>query len=199
MPPTPTDIRGRFETDLADTALQSLIDEATSEITNRFGPYRDESNPITVTLHGRRRRRIDLLRPLDETQADSIIITEYHHPWGWGETDLTLAADDYRVWWHGRTLQRLWTGTNPRRHWGERVDVTYVPVDDTLQRDEVAVKLVILGLNYQGVIDLKVGDVQTTYGQRSAGQNPGQSPLFYNVERDNLLKTLQPRRGLLLR
>jgi hypothetical protein len=196
MPPTLADVRGRFETDLSDPSLQALIDEATGEIIRRFGPYRDTGTPITVTIKGRR-RRLDLLRPLDASQ--SIAIVEYHSLWGWGETDITLAADDYRVWFAGRQLERLHTGTNPRWHWGERVEVTYVPVDDTLQRDEVAVKLVILALNYQGVIDLKVGDVQTTYGQRSAGQNPGQSPLFYNVERDNLLKTLQPRRGLMLR
>lgn len=198
MPPTPTDVRGRFETDLSDESLQSLIDEATNEIISRFGPYRDAENPITVTVHGRR-RRLDLLRPLDETEAESAVIVEHHSEWGYGETDVTLAADDYRVWYTGRQLERIRTGTHPRHHWGDRVDVTYVPVDDTLQRDEVAVKIVILGLNYQGVIDQSVGEVKTTYGQRSAGQNPGQSPLFYNVERDNLLGTLQPRRSLLLR
>lgn len=198
MPPTPTDVRARFETDLPDEALQALIDEATSDIESRFGPYRDAENPITVTIEGRR-RRLDLLRPLDATEAESIIIVEHHSAWGFSETEQTLTADDYRIWNGGRTLERIRTGTHPRHHWPDRVDVTYVPVDDTLKRDEVAVKLVILGLNYQGVIDQQIGDTKTTYGQRSAGQNPGQSPLFYNVERDNLLKTLQPRSGLLLR
>lgn len=209
MPPAPADIRGRVETDLADPAIQAIIDEAVQEIEDRYGPYRDPDAPISLTVEGRR-RKLSLPRPVDA--SETVVVVE------WivadardvefadelddafidvGQTSLTLNANDYRVWYGGRTLERLYTGTHPRVYWGSRVDLTYVPVDDTARRNEVATKLTILSLRYQGVIEERVGDVNVTYGLRSS--SGGGSALVFADERERLLVSLQPRRGLMLR
>lgn len=220
MPPAPSDVRARFETDLPDQTIQATLDDAVQEIETRFGPYRDPDNPISVTLSGAR-RILSLPRPLDETQPVEIVEhwltggldvewpewdeTVELGEWWWEDsppvddvdTPTTLADDDYRVWNGGRTLERLFTGTNPRIKWGMRADITYVPVDDTPRRDEVVTKLAILALQYQGVIEQKVGDVTNTYGMRSSAS--GGSPLVYAEERERLLSSIQPRHGLTLR
>lgn len=211
MPPAPADIQARVETDLDTTHLQALIDEAVADIEDRYGPYRSTAvppAPIQIMLEGRR-RMLEIMRPLDDTQAVSITeyitadprdveFSAYVEDW-WpmvGEVATVLAADDYRVWHSGRTLERLFTGTNPRVFWGSRVQISYVPVDDTARRDEVVIKLVILGLAYQGVLEQRVGEVMTTFGPRTAAG--GGSPILYQDEREKLLKTLEPRRGLML-
>lgn len=209
MPPAPADIRGRVETDLADPAIQAIIDEAVEEIEDRYGPYRDTSTPFSLTVEGRR-RKLDLPRPLDTSEAVTLVewivadardvefASELDDAFiDVGQTSLTLDATDYRVWYGGRTLERLYTGAHPRVYWGSRVDLTYVPVDDTARRNEVATKLVILSLRYQGVIEERIGDVNVTYGLRSS--SGGGSALVFADERERLLTSLQPRRGLMLR
>lgn len=206
MPPTPANVRARVETDLDDPALQALIDEAVEEITDRYGPYRDDDTPITVTLEGRR-RKLALDRPADTittiveyftVSAADVEFADFSDEWvDVGEATTTLATDDWRLWHAGRTLERLFTGTHPRVRWGTRIDITYQPVDDTKQRDEVVVKLTILAVNYDGTIELKVGDVTRVSGLRS--KTGGESPLIYADERERLLTSLQPRRGLMFR
>lgn len=201
------DVRGRVETDLTDPALEALIEAENAEIEKRFGPA---ATPITITLKGRI-RTLDILRPIDPGQP--LKVTEYLvaeaadvefastvDEW-WpdvGEVKKELDSTDYRVWNGGRTLERLYAGaaTFPRVYWGSRVEVAYTPVDETPQRDEVCMKLVLLSLVYDGLIETTVGEVRVTKGARSSG---GGSPLPYVDERERLLRTLQPRKGLLLR
>lgn len=193
MAPTLTAVRGRVETDLSDDAVTALIDEAVAEIESRFGPYRDTDNPITVTLEGRERRRLDLVRPVDT--SETIVVREFHH---WSATPVTLDPGDYLVRNGGRTLDRLITGSLRHRYWAHRVDVTYVPVDDTVKRDEVATKLVAIAISYDAAAERKVGDTMT----RNIGigaANTAHAPLIFTEEAEYVLETLRPRGGLFLR
>lgn len=177
-------VKERTETDLSDTELQLMIDEINQEIINRFGPHPDPANPITVWKEGNR-ELIVLDKPMDTTQP--ITITEFYDWWGiGGESSFTLDASDYRIWepWH-TTIQRWWGGTAffPRRLWGDRVQITYTPIDDGNQREEVIIKIVALGIEYDAFLDTKVGDYGTTKNN-------------YQDEREKLLQSLAPRRGL---
>lgn len=67
-----------------------------------------------------------------------------------GTTTTTLAPNDFELTPRGRLLRRLNTGTNPRSAWGERIVLTYTPIDDTADRIRVAVALVKLDLAYNG-------------------------------------------------
>ena len=183
-------VQARVETDLDPEELQRLIDEALSEIEDRFGPIADPANPITVTRDGDR-RRLDLARPIDADH--DIEVAEHVSSWGTGETTTELAADDFRLRNGGRTLERLATGTNARTRWGTRVDVTYVPVNDGNQRQEVTIKLVQLAVEYEGVAIRRVGDTATTHTSGAAAGN-----LIYGQEREKLLQSLAPRGGMLI-
>jgi hypothetical protein len=174
-------VKERVETDLGDKELEALIAEAQSDIRNRYGADRDTEAPITVEMHGET-RALDLLRPLDTTEAIKVV-EEVDTRYGISITE--LAADDYRVWNGGRTLQRLVTGTNARRYWGQRVEVTYVPQDDQATRDEVTVRAVKLAIEHQAVSSQKVGDVQTSH-------------LDYSSEREKIITDAAPRKGLMI-
>lgn len=173
MAVTPADVRARAETDLADPALQKLIDDAVSEIVQRHGP----AGQVVVELDGSG-RLLDLVRPVG---AGAVTISERASD----GTSVALAADDWRSMHGGRTLERLGDGTNPAARWAGRVTVTYTPVDDAARRDEVTVKLAVLALNYEGVQSRTVGDVQTRHAD-------------YAAEREKLVASLSPRPGLLL-
>ncbi len=112
------------------------------------------------------------------------------------ETATVLQAGDYRVRNGGRTLERIFTGPNARARWGTRVDVTYTPVSDQKRRDEVTIKLVSLSVEYEGVVERKIGDTTTTHALRSSGQTAG---TIFSDERDRLLESLRPRGGIFLR
>lgn len=187
-------VQARIETDIAPDELQLMIDEILAEIEDRYGASADPDNPVAITVEGLR-RKLDLVRPMDVAQ--DVAIVEHigrHH---WDTTVQTLATDDWLAWNGGRTLERLNTGTHPRIRWGHRVDVEYVPINDGNQREEVVIKLVQLNVEYEGVIERQVGDVRTTHGPRSP--QPGQSALGYQEERDHLLESLAPRKGIFLR
>ena len=183
------ELKARVECDLDDTALQTLIDTNEQEIIARYGPYRDPTTPITEALLGRR-RRLDLARPIDDTEP--VVVVEVDDE----STETTLDTTDYRVW-GDRFLERLSMGTNRperRSRWAPRVVVTYVPQDDTPRRDEVTVKLVMLSIEYKGVATEKIGDVETSYGASRIA-----SELLYTKEREALLESLQPRGAVMIR
>lgn len=182
-------VQARIETDLTADELQRLVDEALAAIEERWGPVSDPAAPLIVTLEGSR-HKLDIVRPIDAAQA--IAVVEFVGT-AYGETQTTLAASDYRVTNGGRTLERLHTGTNPRSRWGHRVNVTYVPVNDGNQRQEVVVKLVQLAVEYEGVASRRVGDTQTSH---TAGAQAG--GLIYTQERERLIASLSPRKGLLI-
>lgn len=182
-------VRDRKETDMSDDTIQALIDTAEADIVARYGPYAQDT-PITIQRFGHC-KTINIERPIDSGTVIEITETA-------GTAETTLDDDDYRLWTGGRWLERLHTGTNPRHRWPELVAVTYTPIDDTIERTEVACKLVILSIEYEGVIEATAGDTAITHGTRSTGSG-GESPLLFVEERERLLESLMPRGQVMLR
>lgn len=137
---------------VSDYALESLIQSAAAEISERVGPPRDTNNPLTVMLHGGEAR---LFLPQRADVSEDITISEVV-----GSVSTTLAADDYRVWHGGHVIVRLNDGTNPRKFWGTRATVTYVPVEDRPQRRAAIVDLVKLSLARSGYASESLGELQ---------------------------------------
>jgi hypothetical protein len=186
----PADIRQHIETDLADSALQRLIDGEEAEIVRRFGPHTTADETFEVS-------------PWDLAQGGMF---PWGYPWGevfpWGAsnwlalgrpaqsiTTLTewigtvstvLSATDYAVRAAIR-IERLPTGPNPRLGWGHRVEVVYVPADDSARRVRVLINLVQLSLSYTGKKLEKLGDF---YGANYDD---------YQGEREGILSTLRRR------
>jgi hypothetical protein len=131
-----SDFHDAVETDLADVALQRLLDDAEGEIVRRFGPgatHTDETVGLT--------RSVFVSRPA----ASITTVTERI-----GDTSTVLAADDYRLIGQ-RELRRQSDGTNSATIWGDEATILFVPVVDTAQRERVQVDLVKLALQYSGV------------------------------------------------
>lgn len=170
-------VRERSETDLTDDELTLLITDVQDEILARFGAIAS----ITVEKDGGS-RVLDLGRPINT--GLSITIVE-HTDYPRGTTTVTLAASDYDVRNSGRTLQRLASGTNGADYWAPKVSVTYTPVDDQDQRDEVTVKVVLLSIEYDATGSKRVGDTSS-------------QSLDYRRERERLISSLSPRRGALI-
>jgi hypothetical protein len=139
----------RVETDLDETELQLMIDEALAEIETRHGPNADPAKPLTVLIDGNRRRLV-LARPIDP--AESITVTEIT-----GETETVVAASGYRLRSGGRVLERI--GAD----WAGLVEIAYVPVNDGDRRQEIAIKLVQLAIEFSAAQRERVGDVDVTY------------------------------------
>jgi hypothetical protein len=178
-------LKERIETDLSDAELQAMIDEVAAEIEARFGA----NAAITVEIDqdpelGPYRRVLSLTRPIDIAQA--IAVTEIE-PADSGDAanETLLAADDYRVLDGGRTIQRLVDGSNGRTWWAPLVEVTYTPVSDTRQRDEVTIRVAQIEIQYRGLTSERAGDWQAVYPDAAA-------------EREKLIAALSPRRGLVM-
>lgn len=172
-------IRARIETDLSDVELQAMADQATAEIERRYGAVA----AITVSLAGGG-EVLQLTRPMDTALSKTVVeILVAGH--GGADSRQTLAADDYRVLHGGRTLQRLADGTNGRSCWAPEVEISYTPVSDSRQREEVTIKLVQLDLNWRGLTSERAGDWQAAYPDVAA-------------EREKLLASLAPRGGLVM-
>lgn len=169
-------LKERFETDISDAELQRVLDNANEDVLNQWGSHADAGTPLTVLLVGGA-NAIFLDRPI--TVITSVTET-VSGTGGFGETTTVLAADDYRIWFDGRALTRLFDGTNPRTVWGSRVEVVYVPLDDNNQRQEVILKMSILDLQYTGVKQERIGDYSATYYE-------------HQMERQKLVNSLRPK------
>jgi len=176
-------VKERIETDLSDSELQAMIDEVAAEIERRYGP----NAPITVHLGDDStaagdRRFLTLARPLDTGQAATAVEIA---PPGAGQPSArtTLDAADWRVLHGGRTLERLIDGPNGRRFWAPLVELTYTPVSDASQRDEVAIQVVQLEIQARGLDSERAGDWQAAYPDLAR-------------TREALFAGLAPRRGL---
>lgn len=176
-------VKERIETDLSDAELGSLISEAQAEIVSRFGPDRDTGDPLVLEFSGFR-RYLDLIRPLDPDQT--VAITEKSRP---SASAVTLTTADWTLRNEGRTIERLERmlvhSRTLERLWDAIVEVTYVPKDDQPQRDEATIKLVQLSIAYEAVDARSVGDVSTTHKG-------------FRAERDAILDSISPRKGLLI-
>jgi len=136
---------------LSDEALLILLDAAAQAIIAAVG----YSGQITEWLRGGRGPLLMLSRPA--LTVISIV-----------EDDTTLAADDWELSSSGQTLRRLDDGTNPRWYWYGRVDIAYLPRDDTAERQRVQRQLVQLDLSYQpGLASQTIGTWSETYATGS--------------------------------
>jgi hypothetical protein len=181
----------RIETDLAEAEIQRIIDEANAEVVRRWGPH---ANPLLTIPGGS--PTFHLARPLDATQT-IVIVESWRSSFSGGVTETTLDETDYKVWFGGRIIERLFTGLNPGFRftherdlfaWGGPagwVDITYTPTNDGNQREEVIIKLVKLSIDYESATRIDLGDV------RVFEKN-------YLDEREALLNSLRPP-GVLLR
>ena len=149
-----------------DELLTRLIEEADAEVVSRYGPHRI-AGPVTEVHPGGSfrlfpHREVKEIAKVTETAWDTVT---------------GLSPDDYRTWYGGRMLERLSNGSHPRADWGERVELTYTPVDTDPQRRMAIIRLVQLGLPYSGLQSESVGPY--------SAQN-----LDYGKEREAILKQL---------
>ncbi|MBS3927089.1 MAG: hypothetical protein KGZ65_00090 [Sphingomonadales bacterium] len=170
-------LRERSETDLTDTEMTALIDDVQGEIAQRFGTIASGS----VELRGGS-RILDIARPIDTAQAVTIV---EHTDYPRGTTTQTLVSGDYDIRNGGRTIERLASGTNRADYWAPKVVVTYTPIDDQDERDEVTIKVCLLSIEYDATGSTRVGDTSS-------------QSLDYRTEREKLIATLAPRRGNLI-
>ena len=162
-------VREHLGTNSTDTdELQRLIDDDDAEVVRRCGPHKIDG-ALTDVLRGGSVR-------LFPSQAVEGITSVTETAW---DTVTVLSHDDYRTWYGGRMLERLSNGSHPRADWGERVELTYTPVDTDPQRRMAIIRLVRLGLQYSGLQSESVGP----YSAQS---------LDYAKEREAILKQLCP-------
>lgn len=149
-PLTVTQIRELVETDLIDSALQRIVNDAhemileyhgphTGDVTERFLPGSGDTFIFT-------KRRITSVTSIKETYTGNL-----------GETVNTLAASDYALE-SGRQIRRKIGGTYPRSFWAPMVTVTYSPADELVRRQRVLVDLVRLGVRYEAAQMTQTGD-----------------------------------------
>lgn len=125
---TPADVKALVHTSLSDANVQKVIDRVEAQINEKIGaPWSGDDAPVEFvkTLRG---EGTCLFLPTDIHAVVSIV-----------EDGVTLSADQYQVWGAG-VIERLPIGSG----WGNRVVVTYEPVDDRLKRTEVIINLVRL-------------------------------------------------------
>ena len=165
---TADQVREHIGSNSTETAelLTRLIEEADAEVVSRYGPHKIDGS-LTDVLRGGSVR-------LFPSQAMESITSVTETAW---DTATVLSPDDYRTWYGGRMLERLSNGSHPRADWGERVELTYTPVDTDRQRRMAIIRLVQLGLQYSGLKSKSVGP----YSAQS---------LDYAKEREAILKQL---------
>ena len=124
---TPTDVKALINTSLSDANLQTVIDRVEAQITARIGaPQTDAyATEVVKTMRGEGEY---LFMPTEIYSVSGIV-----------EDTSTLTSDQYQTW-AGGVIERLPDDS----HWGDRVVVTYKPVDDRLKRAQVIIDLVRL-------------------------------------------------------
>lgn len=170
---TPAEFREHVTTSLADSALQILLDAAETAIVGRVGEI--------GVLQDRRRGGGTLLSLSRAAATIGSVIERYGDPLGL--TDVPLATDDWTLLPDGYTLRREWTGTHRNDRWADAVIVNYTALDDTAERQRVAIALVKLDISHQpGLQAQQIGDWSETYARQAATD--------YKAERESLLDSL---------
>ena len=137
------ELKEYIEPDLADVELQSIINQADSEVSDIIG---DVGGKIEwVSRPGK-----TLYTQLPIGTISSVV--EYDEY----DNSVTLATDDYRI--EGNRLIRLSTGSNWANEWANIVRVEYVPAVDTDVVKQVEIKLCRLYLDYEAIASQRVGD-----------------------------------------
>lgn len=152
---TPTGLREHISTSLSDTALQEIIDGEEAEIVSRWGAHASQTDMIQSELPG-----YYLFQTRRAASITSVIETVFSC-WDFtGETTqeaTTLDSYDYELIDNGRQLHRLQSGPHPRDGWGQRVEVTYIPISENSKRVLALINLCKLNLAFNGLDSESVG------------------------------------------
>ena len=143
---TPTILKTHVETDLDDEALQRIIDAEEMEIIQRFGAHTAQTQDFETE------QLTNVIYPTRKVGTVSSIIERV------GDIDTSLDPDDYEVQSSGKRIDRLSTGTNPSRRWGDLVRLAYVPEAEAAKRIMVLIDLCKLSLGYGAVDSENIGD-----------------------------------------
>ena len=163
---TPARVRRHVTTTLSDTSLEQLINDANNAVVSHCGPHHIDGL-IEETVRGDA-SKVFPSRAIQTVESVTEVVRGLH---------TALSDDDYAVWHGGRMLERMADGAHPRARWGDQVLLTYTPVDDDPQRRMAIIRLVQLGIQYEGIRSETVGPYSSQY-------------LDYTRERDAILKQL---------
>jgi hypothetical protein len=167
--------REALETDAPVGLLKLLLEETEALITERAGPL------ATATIRREGMARHFFLGGRVASTVDAVVEEDAYTP-------VSLDSSDYALRYGGRALERLPSGTHGRYEWGEWVEVTFTPADDSAKRKRVQLDLLRLELTYRGLLK------STTDGEfSSAGVS---TPEAYRDERAAVLATLLPPLGV---
>ena len=154
-------IRERCEGGHSDAELQAVLDAVAEEVARRHGSL--NAQKVWQGAGGGRRLKLD--PPVNPDQP--LIVTEYREV-AHGSGEMVLEADDFRLTHEGRILERLADGTNKAAWWAEHVTVIYTPLNASLARDEVILKVAMLDLGFSPVASERAGDWSETQGDVEA-------------------------------
>ncbi len=142
---TPAEVKELIRTSASDTVLQHVIDREEREVIRLFGAhYVDGSTTVAETLAGGTRnlylrRRVASISSIVEYQTLD------------ATSGSTLETGDYLLWADQGRIERMpatavasWFAGGAT--WGAKVLVTYVPYDDSDDRQAVIIELVRLAL-----------------------------------------------------
>ncbi len=186
---TPADFAKRFRNSVPDDAVQSIIDGNEAAINERYGALGVPKVDIRL---GERNGRFEYLSPragsvslVRELYTD-FLANQYvvlDGPTGiWPNVDYTKS--DWMLHSDGYVLERLLTGTHPADHWEQRVEITYLPIDNTPQRIGCLVELCKLDIGH------RPGSNMIRVGLRTEQFDHTRS---YDEEREDILASLLPR------
>lgn len=161
-------IREHVETDLSDTALQQLIDDAEAEIVTKFGAHSETGEIVEehVVMDGERwiypRRVLDPALPVTITRQE------------FGSSDVTIADEaEYALSATTGGIRLLATGP-----WaGQLVTIEYTARTDAPRRKRVLIDLVRLALRYDAARNTSMGDMSVSH-------------VAYQQERNQILASL---------
>lgn len=186
---TVAQFREHVKTSLVDTAVQRLLSGNQDAIEERYG---DLTTPRVDVRLGERNGRMLWLSPraasvslVRELYTD-FLANQYvllDGPTGtWPNVNYTVS--DWMLHDDGSVLERLLTGTHPADHWEQRVEITYLPIDNTNQRALCLIELCRLDIKYQPGLQMSVvGLARTQYNHT----------LDYDALRESILAMLAPR------
>ena len=166
------DVVSFLETDKIDSEVEILIDSADKAIRDVYGPHVDGNRDVRLSdTYG-----FEVILPYPPA-AMIAEIREYSND------ELSSAAevvpeDEYELENGGRIVRR------PEKAFGQRLIVSYTPVDDSSERKHILVDLIRLADQYEGVKMEEIG----------AGQSSGVSTehLDYVVEWNRILNRMRP-------
>jgi hypothetical protein len=141
-----TTLKTFVETDLADPALQLILDAAEEDLTKAVGPEGGmiEDRAMWGQADFWTERPIGSITSITETDDAGTVVT--------------LVAADYRLHPGKMRVTRLATGTNPNTGWTGRVTLSYQPAD-LAARNRAIVQLVELDLAFRpGLRSENIGD-----------------------------------------